>query len=59
MHFLLYQNVFNSKRTCKNEKGCIRLPQASYPNQSAFIIHLIISFCGNTLIEMQKACKCH
>lgn len=59
MHFLLYQNVFNSKITCKNEKGCIRLPQASYPNQSVFIIHLIISFCGNTLIEMQKACKCH
>ena len=59
MYFLLYQNVFNSKMTCKNEKGCIRLPQASYPNQSAFIIHLIISFCGGTLIEMQKACKCH
>lgn len=59
MHFLLYQNVFNSKITCKNEKGYIRLPQASYPNQPAFIIHLVISFCGNTLIEMQKACKCH
>ena len=59
MHFLLYQNIFNSKMAYKNEKGWIRLPQASYPNQSAFIIYLIISFFDNTLIEMQKACKCH
>lgn len=59
MHFLLYQNILPRKMTCKNEKGCIRLPQASYPKQPAFIIHLIISFCGNTLIGMQKACKCH